>query len=1375
MTTKITTYTNVLSFIFFTLGYSLFVQAAQEYYPQIANPLEESWRWHHFAELEGKGIRHIVETSNQKVWASYNDGVLEYDGYSWRKHDAENGLTASPVEQLLATSDSTIFATTSKGIFRYNGEKWQLFFEAPDNVSLVFHGIEQLKDGSIVASSDWGFIRFNDENSIAFYTSLPKKERLQRYFPSAQWVLFPTEFLNEEGDFSYVSDILEGKNNEVWLALTTELEEGKLLKFQKEEWDKGTFNNFEVIEEVKGMSLGEGQKMLLDLDGKTWVVNSTSYKGIFLFDDKQHQVIHLNKEFGGDEYMTHILQSDDGTIWISSMARIFTFQNNEWKRYRAPHFPIPANQVTLQNSRNNRLWVVGYKSKAILLDYSTDRWLTYQNLSFQVEVSPKEQWFLEKNNRLVLRTDENWLSYGVEDGLMDKPIRVIQTSKGQIWAAGSHDGVATTALFRDGKWERHIHSKLSWGIDYRAVFEAKDGSLWFGGSVDGEKKYGFSSGVLQLNNPDLERENLDWIHHPYQQNGLGQANVYGIGQSEDGRIWIGGSQLMYFDGNTWKVSEVEKLQQYVNVVFSTNDLLLVGSRYYGLFIYDGKTWENHNTSTGLSGNTIISIDVLQDNSILVATENNISRFDGVSWTHNVLPTELNMDFEGGSFFHTGENTIWINHVPRTWKRRAFRGSPEKVMESDFFTTRFRPDSTAPDTEIDFYVEKVSPEGNSIISWKGKDFFVQTPVEQLTFSYRLDGKDWSPFSKANQETFVSLPSGMHTLEVRARDLDFNTDKSPAVLTFNVLPPIWKQTWFILLLLTFATIFGIYEYRVLTKKRKLEILNESLQTANSELKKKSQQIVYQNREILSQQAQILAQSEILETNNLDLAERNNEIRSQRDKLEEMIVKVENLSKSKMAFFTNISHELRTPLTLILGPITQLQKEEKSLSIAAKQRLYKIIRNNTNRLLKLINQLLEIRQIEENTLKLQLCEIQLSQYISEITDLFENLAQNRKITLQFVNECENAMVAIDCDKIEKILVNLLSNAFKFTPESGSISLKLNTVSALQEDLNPIYDQYFKLEVADTGIGISQEKIDFIFEQFYTSKPELSDVGNSGIGLSYVRDLVYLMQGEILVESELDKGTKFTLYLPYIPAKKGLNGNTTKTKSLSVSESALEVAKKEASFLFNNFNTQPQSIETTNASDEATTKTALATILVVEDNPDMLYFLEHFLQDKYKVLTAENGKEGLEIALNETIDFIVSDVMMPEMDGITFCEKVKKNFATSHIPIILLTAKVLEQSKIAGFLKGADDYITKPFNPELLEIRINNLLNQRSKLRQIFTNEFMLTPKAETEIISSPDEELLQKLVDIMNEHYTEAEFNVNKMCKMVHLSHMHFIPKG
>ncbi|MCB0586813.1 MAG: response regulator, partial [Phaeodactylibacter sp.] len=1249
---------------------------------------------------------------------------------------------------------------------------WACVFSVPENLAVEFTEIVELSDGSLMFSSNQGVIHLSKGKAPVFYTSPAKVGNLKQYFEGVNWVRLPEKVV-EGGDFLEISDVLEDDSGKIWFAITMPGESGRLLKFNLSEGGAPFVTNYELIVSGNGFHLGEGQKLIQAMDKKVWVINGTYKIGITIFDGNQAEYIRLGDIFGGDEFTTDIVQSSDGAIWIGSLGKLHAFRNGQWEIYTAPQYAIPANRIILQKSRDNKLWVAGYKSKVFLLDFSSDRWITYSGLNFQCESSSGEQWFIDVTGKAVRRKGKDWLAYTEADGLIDAPIRIIATSRGQVWAAGSHRGVAATAVLKNGKWEKHLHPKLSWGIDYRAVFEAKDGTLWFGGSVDHEAEKGQLGGVLQLPNPRGEK--LKWISHAYGENGLTQSNAYGIGQSKDGRIWLGGGSLLYYDGARWARPADKRLQQYVNVIHTTDNWLAVGSRYYGIFIYDGEEWKNYDTSNGLPGNTIISIDSASDSCLIVATENDICRFDGSSWVANVFPPDLNMDFEGGMIFHDKEGAIWLNHSSRRWKRRAFRHSKnQEGGYQNFITYRYLPDKNPPQTEIAFFEPKVSPAGNTFVQWKGRDFFAQSASQYLSYSYRLNDGEWSPFIREQQHTFIGLRNGEYRLEVRARDLDLNIDPTPAVAIFSVQPPVWKQAWFIFLMLAFLAILGIYEYRVISKKQKLEKLNVSLSQANEKLKKKSRQIKSQNEEILYQKEQILKQALELEASNKNLEERNRQIQQQKDKLEDMVVQVEELSKAKLGFFTNISHELRTPLTLILGPVGQLQENSILISEEERQHLYEVIHRNAARLLKLINQLLELRRIENSSLELNLQPLDLPNFFASVLELFENLAAERSIGLSFSHGACCSPVVLDPDKLEKVIANLLSNSFKHTPDGGRIEINLSKVAAAEASLPEEHSHYLRIAVEDTGEGIVKKDLDQIFNPFYRSGTDNQKEFSSGIGLAYIKSLVEAHGGRIEVKSQKGKGSSFFVFLPFLkpkgslaaqPVVRGPNLRNARLELQSLAASFAGVGKRSVSGAIG---MAPRAYRHGNGGK----KQKKPTLLIVEDNKDMASFLCSILAKDYQLLKAENGREGLEIARKQNIDLILSDVMMPEMDGLDFCKHIKKNFSTSHIPVILLTAKIMDDHKLAGYLTGADDYITKPFNPELLEVRIENLLEQRRGLRKKITRDFMLNPKEVK--LTSPDEELLQRLIQLMEKHIDDSDFNVNKMCEMVHLSHMHFIRK-
>ncbi|MBK8877013.1 MAG: response regulator [Haliscomenobacter sp.] len=1321
---------------------------AKPYLPEIVNPLLETWRWKQFSRLEGKGVRCISESPDGRVWFGGDSTLMEYDGYRWIDHDQENGLLGHPVSNLHTDNKGGIYAATPLGIFSLQGDTWSALFAPEPSLGFNFFQIRSLADGSLLVCSNQGLLRIKKGQPIQFFTLNSIRETLHSRLKGFQWVLLPEE-TGRQGRFTEVSDALQDPSGTIWVAITRSDEEGAILKFSLDQVQNGALKDYQLWVSGGGLTFGETQRLLRSRRGDIWVINTSYKKGINVYDGKKWSYIPLSPPFGGDEYMNSIAETHNGTIWIGGLGRLYSFQNGKWSMYKAPEYRIPANKLILRPSQGDKLWVAGMNSKVFLLDYSTTRWLTYNNLNFQCESKSGEKWFLDVSGKAILQKGVSWTAYAPSDGLMDAPVRLLSTSKGQIWASGSHKGVAATSFFEKGRWHTITHPRLSWGIDYRAIFEAADGSLWFGASVDIDPEKGHQAGILHLTNP-LD-SNKRFIHLKYQEKGLNQSNAYGIGQTNDGRIWLGGGSLYAFNGQSWSMAEPDQLHEFVNVVNSTHGLLLVGSRSYGVFLFDGKTWQHYDTQSGLTSNTIISIAAQSKDRIYAATENDISCFDGSNWTNHVFPEPLNMDFEGGMILFSSDGAIWITKSLREWKRRAFsysRASQDAFLH--FVSYRYLPDDKGPETQIVAYSEEVTSPGNTLISWKGEDFFSETPAERLTFSYRINGGEWSPFSAPTYHTFLGLSSGQYTLEVRARDLDLNIDPTPAVIQFRVLPPVWKQTWFIGLLLAFLLTLGVFEYRVLKRNRQLARLNESLIVVNTALDHKGQQIEAQNRAILEQQNQILDQKRQLEISNAGLEEQNQQIQSQRDQLEVMVNKVETLSRAKVNFFTNISHELRTPLTLILGPVEQLLHSKAVIATEGRKRLYEIIDRNAFRLLNLINQLLEVRRIESNALELNLVRGHISVFIGQISGLFDLLAQEKKIDLVFQSHCPELEIGFDPDKMEKILVNLLSNSFKHTSPGERISVLLS--ESVKAGAHGIL-----LEVEDTGAGIAPEDLTHIFERYFSAQPNLM---NSGIGLSYIKDLVELHQGSIEAQSKPGIGTRFSIWLP----------NLDKGTPLPTLEQAygkeLQVTQMELHSLLT------YGRETDGDPAGESDKEECPKVLIVEDNEDMLLFLEGVISAKYAVVKARNGVEGLEAAKHHAIDLILSDIIMPEMDGLAFCERIKSDILTSHIPVILLTAKTQEEHRMEGFHTGADDYMTKPFNPELLLVRIANLLEQRQKLRNKYVRELLLRPRDIQ--VTSPDEALLRQLTDIMETHIADADFNVNKMCEMVHLSHMHFIRK-
>ncbi|MCB0854462.1 MAG: hypothetical protein KDD63_19705, partial [Bacteroidetes bacterium] len=729
---------------------------------------------------------------------------------------------------------------------------------------------------------------------------------VENLLPEARIVFFP-DLSGYQASFGNVSDVLEDKQGRLWFAISLKEEDhGLLLRFSPENIQDNQITQADIYAGNGNIKFGEGQKLLEAQDGKIWVINNSYRLGVNIYDGRKWQALSLAEKFGGDEYVTTICQTPNGKIWIGSLGKLYSYDGQNWELFQAPEDKVPSNKMILFPANNGSLWVMGLKSKVIYVDQSEDRWKAYPGLNYQGE-SEEGKWFLDRYGEVVLEQGKKWLAYGIEDGLIDAPVRILVTSKGQVWAAGSHRDVAATAVLKGDRWVRQTHPQLSWGIDYRAVFEDQSGGLWFGGSVDIDTEKGHLGGVIQLMDPFAE--NFVWKQHANQINGLKQSNASGIGQSADGRIWVGGGSLYTYDGKVWEQTPKRILREYINTIFSRDGFLLIGSRTYGLFTYDGENWKQYDTDAGLVSNAIISIYADSDSSIWVVTENDISRFDGKKWVNHILPASMSLDFEGGNFLRSNDGICWVNKSPREWKRRALSYSqlpPSGIGR--YICYRYQPDKNPPETRFLDYPNEVPSEGNVVLNWQGHDYLNFTKKENLEYSYRIDRGEWSEFSAESRHLFTDLSGGKHLVEVKARDQDFNVDPTPARIKFRVQIPLLRQPVFLGFLLFFLFMLAVFVYIIIVKNQTLSKLNHNLRDANQELQERGHQILKQNQHILDQQEQIIEQKDRLELANLDLANSHSQIEQQRDALKKVVSQVKDLSKTKLDFFTNISHELR-----------------------------------------------------------------------------------------------------------------------------------------------------------------------------------------------------------------------------------------------------------------------------------------------------------------------------------------------------------------------------------------------------------------------------------------------------------------------------------
>ncbi len=558
--------------------------------------------------------------------------------------------------------------------------------------------------------------------------------------------------------------------------------------------------------------------------------------------------------------------------------------------------------------------------------------------------------------------------------------------------------------------------------------------------------------------------------------------------------------------------------------------------------------------------------------------------------------------------------------------------------------------------------------------------------EMQYQYYLDGFDgeWSDSGPQAVKEYTNLPWGDYTFNVRAINDDGETSDI-ATLSVTIKNP-WYWNGVAVTIYVIVVVYIIYLISII-KSRALKRRNKELETA--------------------------------------IADGVKETKRQADEIKE-------LYNVKNQFFANISHELRTPLTLILGPAKDLS-EDNELEVQKRNKLH-FIHNNAQRLLKLINQLLDLSKLEGGQLKLKVRQNNLVRLIATITASFDSMASEKGVKLSFSSHEDEYYVFYDEDKMEQIVINLLSNALKFTRQGDEISV---TIIRKMDDC--------LIQIKDSGIGISEDQLPYIFDRFYQADDSQSrEHEGTGIGLSLTKELVELHGGTINVESTKAVGTVFEVSFPF--GKSHFSLDQLRDIGINVSKE-LEVNEKHR--------IQEEDLLHDDESE---------VILLVEDNMEMRAYIKSMLTD-YAILEAENGEIGLEIAIEKIPDLIISDVMMPKLDGTELCKRIKAHDLTAHIPIVLLTAKASEQDKIKGLEIQADDYLAKPFNKDELLARIKNLILSRRKLQKRFAQSVLISPKEIA--VTSMEQNFLESLVEFIEEHIGNERFGVEQLADSMNLS--------
>lgn len=1130
------------------------IDAAVPYEPQTSGSVLEPWRWQVFTELRGQGALCMTEASDGAFWFGTQEGVQRYDGLTWTAYKFDD----APIHALCAGRNGVVYAGTELGIHQFTNGAWQRVFPVNTKMSFPVYDLMIASDGRLWAGTGLGALVW-DHSIWKIYTTDVMAQTVVKMIPDIRVEIVPQsvafdrtwsrseggigallvggypmphrgdlpmvigavadngpaqragleagdQILSVDGKAQVSINAVEGDAGiEVLLQVQSRSGGVRDVRVQRDfptgfvqdfqvhdvlETQDGAFwfalNWGEVIKrdvtgawfryaDDEGVDTGIRPRLTQDRAGNVWVVSDDGRRNVNRFENGKWIQTRLS-DLGGVNWNPSVLASRDGTVWVGGrLGRLHAYRGGKWRVYnRSPDAPIPATRlVQILEASDGALWMIGKGQDALRLDYGTTRWTTYEDLHFQCEGQDGSLWFTDSQGGVVQRNGSLWVRYDQLDGLMSVPASLVVDAFGMVWAAGEEDSTAATAQFQNGVWQLERHNRLSWRVHPKAVFKAQDGSLWFGAESGWDSGEGHLGGFLQ-------RVGTRWIHH----NAL--RYVYGIGQSGDGTMWMGSHQLTRFispDG--WQqLSEPEHLNSYVHsIAGGAGASVWVGMRTYGVYQFDGQVWRQYDSRDGLADNTVNSLLVAQDNTVWAGTEQGVSRFDGRQWQTYALPRLLSIHFEQ-TIRQTQDGALWIN------------------LEGGR-TIRYMPDKVPPETQIVLLPsEEVAQPGNVPIEWAGADPWHTTQSEDLTFSYRVDGAEWSPFSKERNQTFLTMKSGTHTLEVKARDRDFNEDPSPAQATFVVLPPIYLQGWFLGLMGILLTVIGIQTGRAKRRGRRLREANETLE------KRVAERTVELAKTVDDLQEQIQERQ---------LAE------EQKVSLEAQLHQAQKMEAlGRLA--GGVAHDFNNILTVIIGNAELMRlktytpdelKEKVDQTFSAGERGVSL----TRQLLAFSRQQVFDPKVLDLNRQIRNIDHMLQRLIGEPVALRTHLAEDL------------GRIEADPGQIDQVIINLVVNARDAMPEGGRLALETVNVQvddALAQKFSDVaLGDYVMLAVRDSGTGIDAETLRRIFEPFFTTK----GVGKgTGLGLSTVHGIVTQSGGFIDVESTLNQGTTFFVYFPLV-----------------------------------------------------------------------------------------------------------------------------------------------------------------------------------------------------------------------------------------------------
>ena len=1243
-------------------------------------------------------VRKIIQDNSGFLWIATFSGLYKYEGDEYiLKHNFINDEQInSDVTALLLDTENNIWIGTNNGLSKYN----------PVTEKIVSYFYDENEAGSIgsdkirsLGLDDKGRILIGTFNAgIFFYNqSTDNFTKIEFNDPNVQQ---PT----------HIKTIFTDKNGKIWIGT---LNDG-LYSFVISGNQADSVFNFRSENQDHNLSNNNVYCIYKDVDG-TIAVGTKD--GLNIYNPRLNSFAKIESQVFSNFSLTNffrcINRDNSGKLWIGTWGGLIICDN--FSDLEQNHFTLLTHKSNITHSVSSEQIMEVFQDHSGTVWVGTEDGLNkfdpYQNqfqpLTGELLNGLKEQTataFCGWNGGIIILTladgilyiKDNKISRIFEKQLAglgnEKLYSILTDTNGNIWL-GSYSG----QLIKLNSSNQTVTAYKQPGENFPvySISESDDGFLLIGTGGDGLKYFNTKTELFTGDNGIPADGTINDIHIDKEKN-LWVATPVGIFRKAAGK----NEYEFYLPDNPDKV-----LNPNIFLDIAENDKgeIFIGGRN-GLYIYD-KQSNTFKTKTFQNASPLWITNIQTDseqNFWFNLNFNRIAKWDIKTNNFRIFSVNNGIrtsPYNRRGFFIDGSNDLYFSGFDNIYKLSTSKLIINRFSPKPVFTNLVINNTEVhTGTELNQQVildSNIDSQKKVVLNNRNKDFtlsFASTSYlnnKANKYRYKLHGYDNEWFEGNNKSAhYTNLNPGKYIFEVKSANNDGLWSESPAILEIRIKPSPFFSVWAIFLYIIAATAS-----------------------------------VFQIRKIIN--ARVLLKRELL----IERVKRDKE---------------EKFHQERLRFYTNISHELRTPLTLILGPIKQLISEETGET--KNSRLHKLILNNSQRLLTLVNQLLDFRKSIYEGMKLKATYSNIVETIESNIDAFGFMATEKSVTVRFLNENNEVFGWFDQEKLDIILFNILSNAFKYTPENGFVEIELKK----EDRSNDFALPHIKIVVSNNGKGIPKNLHEKVFERFYqVIDDEKATNTGTGIGLSLVKTLVELHHGKITLESEIDKQTSFSIYLP---SERDAYSNE------EVFDFKRDADRRTKELVEN----LKQKINVSVANEKGN---EVQKLLIVEDNSELRLFLTDYLAESYHVIDTSNGTEALKICETENPDLIISDIMMENMDGIEFCNKVKSNPEISHIPVILMTALASVENKLTGYKVGADDYITKPFEPELLKIRVRNILRNIEKTKTGFRNNLNVTAGELT--ISKIDEDFMHQVVELLDKNIDNPEFDIEIFSRNIGVS--------